>query len=55
MKTVTPSEIDTYKLDEIFKDLLFAEAHLEMTRQAFSLAKREVAKAQGSKLMEEFA
>lgn len=46
--------LEDYTLQDIFKDLLSAEAHLEVTRKAFDIAKDQLTMLMTSKIMEQF-
>lgn len=47
-------EASDYELNEMFKDLLTAEAHIEVTKKAFDVAKRELTAAMTVKILEQF-
>lgn len=53
IKDKPADKIDDYTLDTLFKELLFAEAHLQNAQRAIEVAKAQVLKVQGSKLFED--
>lgn len=45
-------EVDDYYLNDIMKDLLLAECHLELTRKSFEVAKQQLGLAMQTKLFQ---
>lgn len=46
-------KIEEYYLDEICKELLFAECHLHQVARIFGMAKEALVKASGNRILEE--